>query len=97
MERLAMGLFLMVALGVVNGCTTTALTTPPGPAPFREGFRDGCDSGYVAAGNPLYREREDAEKAASSEQYRAGWFTGFTECRANFQRIQRTVYLILGP
>ncbi len=97
MKRLMKGISLAIALGLAAGCTTMGITTPPGSQAFRAGFRDGCDSGYAAAGNTLYRAVKDENMAASKQDYGVGWSTGFNECEANFARIQRTGYLILGP
>lgn len=97
MKRLVKAVILTLGVSLVAGCATSILTVPPGPHAFREGFRDGCDSGYAAAGNALYRKVEDAEKAASNEEYRLGWASGFAECQANFRRVQRAFYAILGP
>ena len=97
MKRVVKAVILTVERSLVAGCSTSMLTVPPGPHASREGFRDGCDSGYAAAGNALYRRVEDPEKTASNDEYRLGWTSGFAECQANFRRVQRTFYAILGP
>ena len=42
---------------LLAACTTPMFTMPPGPAPYRVGFHDGCDSGYAYA-QPLGGEDE---------------------------------------
>ncbi len=62
-----------VLAGVVlllAGCGTTMLTVPPGPGDYRDGFRDGCDSGYAASGNFLYVRAHDAEINLPGTLYR---------------------------
>ncbi len=87
-----------VLAGVVlllAGCGTTMLTVPPGPGDYRDGFRDGCDSGYAASGNFLYVRAHDAERAEADREYDLGWQAGYGKCQARFHRIQRNVYFIL--
>ena len=88
-----------VLAGVVlllAGCGTTMLSVPPGPGDYRDGYRDGCDSGYAASGNFLYARDYDAERAEANEQYALGWQAGYGKCQARFHRIQRSFSVILG-
>ncbi len=78
-------------------CTTPMFTMPPGPAPYRVGFHDGCDAGYANAGSPFYDYVADPRPATVQEPYASGWRTGFDRCRYNYQRIQTAVSIILGP
>jgi hypothetical protein len=78
-------------------CSTPAATMPPGPPPYRIGFKDGCDAGYAYAGSPFYTQVAAAEPASTAEPYATGWRAGFEECKDNYQRIQRTLYDVLGP
>ena len=97
--RRATGTFGLACAGalLLAACTTPMFTMPPGPAPYRIGFHDGCDSGYAYAGSPFYPPITVAQPPTSSEPYADGWYAGFEDCKENFQRIQATTFVVLGP
>ena len=91
-------IFGVLALSMFLGaCTTPMFTMPPGPEDYRVGFHAGCDAGYSAAGSPFYERREDVQPGRSDPNYLRGWQIGFQRCKKNYDRIQTTVYSILGP
>lgn len=57
---------------------------PAGPAEYKLGWEDGCDSGMSAIGGYdyklVYGFKKRAEMAAN-DQYKQGWNEGFTQCR----------------
>jgi hypothetical protein len=97
MGRVIAGTALCCAAGLLAACSTPDFTMPPGPAEYRVGFKDGCDSGYAYAGSPFYPQNGLVQAPSPKEPYVSGWYAGFAECKDNFQRIQRTVFVVLGP
>ena len=51
------------------------------PPMFQQGYRDGCESGYEAAGNET-SEFKRGEAYFSEDLYKQGWDEGFTTCRS---------------
>src|SRR3979490_3211433 len=39
--------------GLLSSCTLPMFAMPPGPLAYREGYHDGCDTGYAVAGSPF--------------------------------------------
>lgn len=86
------------ATGLLAACTTPMFTMPPGSRSYQVGFHDGCDAGYAFAGSPFYERIEDAQPpTAARGPYRTGWHAGFEQCKGNYDRIQRTISVVLGP
>jgi hypothetical protein len=86
----------MLALGTLTiiGCTTSAsrIDREVGahqPAEYKDGYGDGCDSGYVAAGHPYYKFRKDVKRYASDALYKQGWDDGMTVCRSSYESFRR--------
>lgn len=90
----------ILAVGAVlvgaSACHTDLITVPPGSETYRVGYRDGCDSGYADAGNSAFTYVDAGDAILPANEYRDGWNSGFFDCKRSFQRIQRTVHLILG-
>lgn len=98
MQIRPIGLLAALALSLaVTGCTTPMSTMPPGTTAFRTGFSEGCDEGYSVAGSPFYEKKDEAAPARSDQDYLEGWHQGFNRCKRNYDRIQTTVYAIMGP
>jgi hypothetical protein len=70
---------------------------PPGPLAYRQGYHDGCESGYAVAGSPFYEEVWEARAPRGEPDYVAGWTAGLYDCKASFERIQRTIHQVLSP
>ena len=51
---------------------------------YKQGFDDGCESGYAVYGNHFYKAfhgfRRDATKVGNG-QYEAAWYDGYNYCR----------------
>lgn len=58
------------------------------PISYREGYMQGCSSGYVAAGHPYYRFEKDVERHLNDKLYRAGWNDGFQVCKGKYDAIK---------
>ena len=81
--------FLLVLYMLLAGCATD-----PGmvdrtvgasqPIEYKQGFRAGCDSGYVAAGHPYYRFSKDVVRYQNNDLYRQGWNDGFSVCKGKY-------------
>ncbi len=82
MYRLAIALLLV-------GCATNPSNIPVGPPAYKQGFAEGCDSGYVAAGHPYYQFRKDTYRFDSDKQYKQGWTDGFATCKGKYDAIRR--------
>jgi len=92
------GLLAALALSIAaTGCTTPMSTMPPGTTAYRTGFSEGCDAGYSVAGSPFYEKRDEASPQETDKEYVHGWRQGFHRCKRNYDRIQTTVYAIMGP
>jgi len=88
--------------GLLTSCTLPMFAMPPGPLAYRQGYHDGCDVGYAVAGSPLYEQPPYEQPPAVStprvgQDYVSGWSEGMYDCRSSFERIQRTVNLVLSP
>ena len=64
---------------------------PEGPPSYRDGFRDGSNSGYVSAGHPYYKWTKDFNRYDSDSLYKQGWNDGFRKCKGSYESIQRTL------
>jgi hypothetical protein len=79
---LLLGLALAAAL--LSGCQTTRerLLAEGYPAPFANGFEDGCSSGRNAA-QALGEFRKNVPAYLADRQYATGWDDGFRQCQAS--------------
>lgn len=73
--------FLILLILVLPGCQTANWELPDGPAAYREGYHDGCDSGRFSARNLAYTYTKDAPRAESDKEYEAGWQLGYDRCK----------------
>ena len=87
----------IMLLALLSGCTTPTFTMPPGPAAYRAGYHDGCDTGYAYASSPSYAASDVTEPPTLAQPYASGWRGGFERCRDNMQHIERSVSVLLGP
>lgn len=61
------------------------------PPSYKQGYADGCDSGYVAAGHPYYRFKKDVIRFTSDNIYKQGWDDGFSVCKGKYDAIGRAL------
>lgn len=78
------------------GCATKAGSrdmqmTVGQPPEYADGFRDGCDSGYVASGHPYYKAKKDVQRSLDDKLYAMGWNDGFANCKGNYDSIGRAL------
>lgn len=81
---------LIVIAALLAGCATdeSLIDRQVGahqPQEYKDGYGDGCDSGYVAAGNPYYKFRKDVTRYGADNLYKQGWDDGLNVCRSDYQ------------
>lgn len=87
-------IYLILLIFILVSCTTSmnnvdrqvGFSQPPA---YKQGYRDGCDSGYVAAGHPYYRFSKDVTRFRNDELYQQGWQDGFSVCKGSYDSIGR--------
>lgn len=90
-KRMSLWMALALAVALSSGCQTTRerLLAEGYPAPFANGFDDGCSSGRNAA-QALGEFRKNVPVYLADRQYATGWDDGFRQCQASvasdFQR-----------
>ena len=57
------------------------------PLPNKDGYKSGCDSGYVAAGHPYYRFSKNVVRYNDDSLYKQGWDDGFSVCKGKYDSI----------
>lgn len=62
------------------------------PEEYKAGFRNGCDSGYSAAGNIYYSFTKDVRRYSEDRLYRQGWDDGMTHCRASYDASKNSMW-----
>ena len=88
-------LFWVVAttapLMILAGCQTQGqrLAAQGYPAPYADGFDDGCHSGRKAGGSLFDQFKKDVPRFSADAQYAQGWSDGFRQCETEQESIQR--------
>lgn len=88
---------LIVILLLFNfvGCATSGDTIPKTtslnqvdklagshqPVEYKLGYKEGCDSGWVSAGDSSYLFQKDPHRYSGDEIYKHGWDDGFNKCK----------------
>lgn len=75
----------IITLTILTGCQTrldkdVALM----PAVFGQGYKDGCSSGYVAAGHPYYQYQKNFNMYSTNTEYKEGWQEGYDRCKSQY-------------
>jgi len=75
---------------LLSGCQTTPdasthLKNAGKSASYVEGYDDGCNSGYFAAGASGYKLAKDVTRSNYDTQYVEGWNEGYAACKAKYQ------------
>ncbi len=52
------------------------------PQAYKDGYRQGCDSGHVQAGADFYRFSKNVHRYSNNDFYRQGWDDGSMACRS---------------
>jgi hypothetical protein len=61
------------------------------PVAYQQGFKDGCDSGYAAAGHVYYRPAKNLSRWEADKLYTLGHNDGFAQCKGSYESIGRAV------
>lgn len=90
MTKIALSVLAMV---LISGCAIKMKSNVPAGAPdeYKIGFEDGCDSGYVSAGNPYYSYKKDVMRFQSDVLYKDGWTDGFNNCKSQYEHVGRMI------
>lgn len=59
------------------------------PLEYKQGFRDGCDSGMDASGNMYSRFSKDVTRYNNDNLYKQGWDDGCDRCKTSNMRVRR--------
>jgi hypothetical protein len=81
--------FSTLTAGFISACAPMASEIPQGPQAYREGYADGCSSGYVAAGQPYMKYKKDVYRSGSDSLYREGWNDGYNTCKGKYDNVVR--------
>ena len=76
----------LIVAALISGCTTVLqqqlLVVDHQPPAFRDGYRDGCESGLSEGGAGMqYRFRKNVDRYNSDGLYTGGWDDGVQICR----------------
>jgi len=66
--------------GLLASCAP-GIVVPDGPPAYRQGYDNGCSSGYFDAGNSAFRFQKDTARIIADADYAAGWKDGYENCR----------------
>ena len=89
-------LALFTASLAVSSCATKSGSnqmrmTQGQPPEYADGFKSGCDSGYVAAGHPYYSASKDVRRMMDDKFYSMGWNDGFAQCKGSYESFGRAL------
>jgi DNA-binding transcriptional regulator of glucitol operon len=81
---------LILLVTLLAACQSKNLREAQGQPPaYQDGYHQGCDSGYVAAGNDSYQFRKDVKRFAQENYYQQGWTDGYNSCKSKYESIRR--------
>lgn len=94
MQTIRLALFVLLTSGALVACQTKIaqvdrMVGAHQPAEYKLGYAEGCDSGYVAAGNPYYRFSKDVARFGTDPLYKSGWEDGFAVCKGSYDSMGR--------
>jgi len=80
---------VIILLLLVSGCATDMRQVDREicsnqPPAYNQGYADGCNSGFVAAGHPYYKFSKDVVRFSSDVMYKQGWEDGFNICKGKY-------------
>ena len=75
----------LIVAGLLSACATGLVNPqvpPPGSQSFKEGYHNGCTSGFSDGGRDGYETSyvKDGTRYASEADYRTGWDQGYSAC-----------------
>lgn len=77
----------------LSGCATQGETMKSQgyPAPYAEGFEDGCHSGKKAGGSYFDQFKKDVSRFNSDSNYAQGWSDAFRQCETEQEALDRQI------
>lgn len=77
-----------VFIGCAPVASVTAQNTSGQPPAYVDGYRDGCGSGYVAAGHSYAKFAKNIDRFIADQVYKIGWEDGFATCKGTYDSIR---------
>ncbi len=99
-------LFLCCLLLPATACAPAALRPEAAdlaakPAAYQDGYEDGCNSGFVAAGSLRHNFRQAEPRFKKEDDYRQGWMDAYGACkkslREHCRQAGRMAFYCAGP
>ena len=89
-----MPVFLISTLIAASSCrpTSTYFVQPQGPAEYKLGWEDGCDTGVAASSSGIGKFMYGFKKRpefGDNEMYKSAWNEGFTFCRFSLEQVDK--------
>jgi hypothetical protein len=78
---------LVAVVILLAACSVTVEQSPSGPLNFRQGYADGCNSGYKEAGHPYVVPARDWTAYQNDQLYKQGWDEGRQACFARYNKL----------
>lgn len=84
---------LLSIILLIGGCSSKGMGVAPKNTPieYQDGFSDGCDSGYSAAGNPYYKYSKDVVRGQTDSLYKEGWTDGYNMCHSRYEHTKSLI------
>ena len=61
---------------------------------WQAGYKDGCNSGFVAGGSLAHSFSRDTQRNIEDEQYSSGWKKGYRQCKSDFRDMCKSDALV---
>jgi hypothetical protein len=92
-------ILLLVVLSLCGACSKVLLQADMDrvkdqPPAFQHGYKDGCNSGFVAGGSIVHSFKRDSERLLEDDQYRLGWKDGYRQCKSDFREMCKSDALV---
>ncbi len=90
---------VLVALLLFAGCSAVAMkpdmdSVKDQPLAYQDGYKDGCNSGFVAGGSLMHTFTRDTQRTLDDEQYNLGWKSGYRQCKSDFREMCKSDALV---
>jgi len=90
---------VVVASFMVAGCSVVAMkpdmdSVKDQPVAYQDGYKDGCNSGFVAGGSLFHAFTRDSQRTLDDEQYNQGWKSGYRQCKSKFREMCKSDALV---
>ena len=87
--KILLSLFIIFSFGCATSSSDVdKMVGADKSASYKDGFRDGCETGYAAVGAATSKFTKDAKRAQEDEQYSTGWTDGKKTCKDKYNAVQ---------